>query len=69
MSVAPSWMLALIGLFNPDLRAVGEVLYQSQEDWVVDHSKFERAFGADPTPHPQAIRMTLEWFRERRSRG
>jgi nucleoside-diphosphate-sugar epimerase len=62
LSVAPPWTLAVIGLFNPDLGAVREILYQSQEPWIVDHSKFERAFGADPTPHPQAIRTTLEWF-------
>lgn len=59
----PSWMLALIGLFKPDVRAVREVLYQSEELWVVDHSKFQRAFGADPTPHPEAIKATLGWFR------
>ena len=29
---------------------------------VVDHSKFERAFGARVTPHRDAIRATLDWF-------
>jgi len=62
-----SWLLAVGGLFNPDVRAVREVLYQSESPWVVDHTKFERAFGASPTPHPQAIRATLEWFRTRAS--
>ncbi len=61
----PSWMLALIGVFKPDVGAVREVLYQSEEPWVVDHSKFERAFGADTTPHPEAIKATLDWFRTR----
>ena len=63
----PSWMLAIVGLFNPDVRAVREVLYQSEEPWVVDHSKFQRAFGADPTPHPEAIKATLDWFRTQRA--
>lgn len=63
----PSWLLAVGGLFNPDVRAVREVLYQSENPWVVDHSKFERAFGASPTPHQEAIRATLEWFRARAS--
>lgn len=61
----PSWVLAAGGLFNPDVRALREVVYQSDHPWVVDHSKFERAFGANPTPHPQAISTTLEWFRAR----
>jgi nucleoside-diphosphate-sugar epimerase len=56
----PSWLLAVGGLFDPDVRAVREVLYQSKSPWVVDHGKFERAFGADPTPHEQAIRATLQ---------
>jgi nucleoside-diphosphate-sugar epimerase len=63
----PSWMLAIVGLFNPDVRAVREVLYQSEEPWVVDHSKFQRAFGADPTPHAEAIKATLDWFRTQRA--
>jgi nucleoside-diphosphate-sugar epimerase len=62
LSVTPSWLLAIGGLFNPDVRALREVLYQSQEAWVMDHSKFERAFGAGATPHQEAIRTTLEWF-------
>jgi len=52
----------MLGVFNQDVRAVREVLYQSENPWVVDHTKFERAFGASPTPHAEAIRATLEWF-------
>jgi nucleoside-diphosphate-sugar epimerase len=62
LSVTPSWLLAIGGLFNPDVRAVREVLDQSQEPWVMDHSKFERVFGTSATSHPEAIRTTLEWF-------
>ena len=62
LSVTPSWLLGIGGLFNPDVRALREVLYQSQEAWVMDHSKFERAFGPGATPHQEAIRPTLEWF-------
>ena len=63
LSVTPSWLLAIGGLFNPDVRALREILYQSRDPWIMDHSKFERAFGADPTPHPEAIKATLDWFR------
>jgi nucleoside-diphosphate-sugar epimerase len=62
LRVTPSWLLAIGGMFNPDVRALREVLYQSHEAWVMDHSKFERAFGPGTTPHPEAIRTTLEWF-------
>jgi len=62
LNVTPSWLLAIGGVFNPDVRALREVVYQSQDPWVVDHSKFERAFGPGATPHLEAIRTTLEWF-------
>jgi hypothetical protein len=31
---------------------------------VVDHGKYERAFGATPTPYPEAIQETLKWYRK-----
>lgn len=61
---APSWGLALAGLFNPTLRAVREQLYQSERPWVVDSNKFERAFGWKATPLPEAVRATTAWFGE-----
>lgn len=62
LSVTRSWLLVIGGVFNPDVQALREVLYQSQDAWVMDHSKFERTFGAGATPHQEAIRTTLEWF-------
>lgn len=62
LRVTPSWIIRSLGLFNPTLRAVAEQLYQSERPWVVDHSRFARAFGAHPTAHPAAIAMTLEWY-------
>ena len=61
---APRWGIAMGALFNPTLRAVKEQLYQSEGPWVVDSSKFERAFGWRATPLPEAIRATFAWFRD-----
>lgn len=58
----PTLAITVLGLFIPALRAVKETLYQSQRPWVVDHSKFARAFGSQPTPHEQAIAETVAWF-------
>ena len=59
----PSFAIAVLGLFVPPVAAVKETLYQSEHAWVVDDSKFTRAFGSRPTPHDQAIKQTLDWFR------
>jgi nucleoside-diphosphate-sugar epimerase len=63
----PALVIALLGLVNPTIRAVNEVLYQSRGPWRVDHSKYTRAFGGSPTPHQEAIGKTLEWFRQWRA--
>ena len=62
LRVLPPALLAGLALVSPMLRAVREQQYQRVAPWVVDHSKFERAFGARVTPHREAIRATLDWF-------
>jgi nucleoside-diphosphate-sugar epimerase len=64
IQVAPRWMLSLVGMFDPVVRELPEIMYQTEQPFVVDHSKFERAFGARPTPHREAIRATLDWYRQ-----
>jgi nucleoside-diphosphate-sugar epimerase len=61
--------LRLAGLFDPRARETTEMLYQWQRPFVVDASKFQRAFGPlEPTPHPQAVAATVAWFQERAGR-
>jgi nucleoside-diphosphate-sugar epimerase len=62
LQTAPRLMISMLGVFIPAMRAVKETLYQSERPWVVDHSKFARAFGSRPTPHEEAIAETLAWF-------
>jgi nucleoside-diphosphate-sugar epimerase len=64
LRVAPRWGIALAAVFNPTLRAVREQLYQSERPWVVDSTKFERAFGWKATALPEAVAATVAWFRE-----
>ena len=59
----PSWLVSIMALFNPTLREVKEMLYQFEEDFVVDSSRFTKAFGMTATPLDDAIRATLQWYR------
>jgi nucleoside-diphosphate-sugar epimerase len=60
-------MVRLAGVFVPFIREVGEVIYEFQAPYVLDWSRFERAFGpVTPTPHPEAVARTVAWFREDR---
>jgi nucleoside-diphosphate-sugar epimerase len=56
-------MLIALGLFMPTLRELRETLYQWEQPWLVDDSKFREAFGATATDVDDGIRRTLEWFR------
>jgi nucleoside-diphosphate-sugar epimerase len=65
-AVAPRAMIRLVGLFNPLVRELNETLYQFERPFVSDASKFQSAFGPfEPTPHPEAVRRTVDWFRPR----
>lgn len=59
----PTWTARLVGLFNPTIRAVLEEIYQFEDDFVMDHSKFAAAFGDISTPLDQALTTTLDWYR------
>ncbi|MEO6982351.1 MAG: SDR family oxidoreductase [Edaphobacter sp.] len=46
VKTTPSWLLKAFGVFNPMMKEVAEMLYQWEQPFVVDHSKFKRAFGS-----------------------
>lgn len=60
-------MLYLAGLFVPPAREMIEMSYEFEEPYVLDSSKFERAFGIGPTPLDEALAATVAWWRERAS--
>jgi hypothetical protein len=64
VQVPPEPILKVIGLFNPQLREVNEMLYQFKIPHIVDDSKFESRFGKKSTPLDQAIKTTVDWYRE-----
>ncbi|HEV2528816.1 MAG TPA: NAD-dependent epimerase/dehydratase family protein [Thermomicrobiales bacterium] len=56
-------MLRLVGLFSSYVRESREISYQLTQPFVADTSRFQQAFGPfHPTPYPDAIRETLDWF-------
>ncbi len=57
-------LLRVLGLANPVLRESVEMLYEFTEPLLFDGSKYTRAFGGTPTPHLEALRRTVEWYRQ-----
>ncbi len=56
------FFIKVIGRFQADVGEVAELVYQFDRPHVIDHSKFEARFGADVTPHRDAIPATVAWY-------
>ncbi len=65
----PRIMVSAVGLFNGNVRELKEMLYEFEEPFVVDDSRFEAAFGGSATPLLEAIGDTVAWFRSNPKEG
>lgn len=58
-------MLAVAGLFVKEIREFREMAYEFAEPFVMDDSQYRQAFGNGTTPHREAIRATVDWYKSR----
>jgi nucleoside-diphosphate-sugar epimerase len=56
-------MMAIGGLFIPEAKETVEMMYEFDEPFIIDSSKFEKAFGMKATPIREAIRETVNWYK------
>ena len=56
--------LRLAGLFVPPARESIEMLYEFENDFVVDHSDYASAFGDHATDLDESLRVTVDWWRQ-----
>ncbi|MBL8936074.1 MAG: NAD-dependent epimerase/dehydratase family protein [Archangium sp.] len=65
----PAWavhaLFKVMGLFSPMMRELPEVQYQHELPFVVDDSRFVKAFGQRATPMDEAVLETLAFWRDR----
>lgn len=61
----PRWLLRTAGLFSPFLREAAEMTYQWDAPFLVDDSRFTRAFGWSATPLAESAAVTAAWARAR----
>jgi nucleoside-diphosphate-sugar epimerase len=55
----PGWLWPVLGLFDPEIRGVPEMLHQWNAPMTLDDSRFRRAFDFEPTPIDRAVAETL----------
>ena len=64
VQVGPKPILTIMSWFNADMRPALEVFYQFDRPFIIDHSKYEKAFGANTTSYKEAIAQTVSWAKE-----
>lgn len=60
---AGNLLVSILGLFNPMLKEVKEMMYQWQQPYIVEHQKYSTKFGLNFTPHKEAIHETIKWYK------
>jgi nucleoside-diphosphate-sugar epimerase len=63
ISILSRRMASLIALFHPMMKEIKEMFYEYENPYIMDHNKFAIAFGSNTTSHQDAIRQTLNWYR------
>ena len=62
--VRTKFQLRLAGVFIPPAKESIEMLYEFEEDFVVDHSAYAAIFGDHATPLDDSLATTVAWWRE-----
>jgi nucleoside-diphosphate-sugar epimerase len=60
IQLIPLWMLRVMGLFVPVLREFPEMLYQYENDYIFDSSKFENRFGMKAVAPVDGIKAMVQ---------
>lgn len=63
----PVWMLYVLGVFIPIMKEFPEMLYQYEQDYVFDSSKFENRFGVRATPPEEGVRVLVESLKSKQN--
>jgi nucleoside-diphosphate-sugar epimerase len=51
------------GLFIPEAKETYEMMYEFEQPFIVDSSKFEKTFDMKATPMREAIKETVAWYK------
>lgn len=63
----PVWMIKLLGLFIPVMKEFPEMIYQYEQDYIFDSSKFEQRFGMNAISPGEGIRLLVESAKAKKS--
>lgn len=61
----PTFLLRVLGLFNPLMREMAEMNYQFTEEYIFSSDKFEKTFGMKPTPIAEGLAETVASYKRK----
>jgi nucleoside-diphosphate-sugar epimerase len=56
----PRWMIKMLGWFIPIMKEFPEMIYQYEQDYIFDSTKFEKRFGITATAPKDGIKVLIE---------
>lgn len=56
----PLWFIKILGFFIPIMKEFPEMMYQYEQDYIFDSTKFEKRFGIIATKPEEGIRLLIE---------
>ena len=59
IQIVPTWMVRILGLFIPVMREFPEMMYQYEQDYIFDSTKFEKRFGIFATTPKEGVRKMI----------
>jgi len=62
LTVMGRMMMRIGGLFIPEAREMVEMLYEFEKPFIVDDSKFKKAFGDHSTSIREGLQQTIAWY-------
>jgi nucleoside-diphosphate-sugar epimerase len=60
--VVPSWLLGVIGLFIPVMKEMKEMIYQYEDDYYFDSTKFNRRFEYKASTPEVSVKRVVDYF-------
>jgi nucleoside-diphosphate-sugar epimerase len=63
MSIMGKFMMWMGGLFIPEAKESLEMMYEFDQPFIVNSSKFENTFGMKATPMKEAMQETVAWYK------
>ncbi len=60
-----NWLLHLLGVFVPVMKEFPEMMYQYEQDYIFNSSKFEKRFGKMVTSPADGVKAMLESMKKR----